>query len=50
MSPTPATTLIEKFKIIYASPELINIKIAEAITIKTPIPIINVKKNELYDF
>ena len=50
MSPPPATTLIENFKIIYASPELINLKIAEAITIKTTKPIINVKYNELYDF
>ena len=48
--PPPATTLIENFKIIYASPELINLKIAEAITIKTTKPIINVKYNELYDF
>ena len=48
--PPPATTLIEHFKIIYASPELINLKIAEAITIKTTKPIINVKYNELYDF
>ena len=50
MSPPPATTLIENFKIIYASPEFINLKIAETITIKTTKPIINVKYNELYDF
>ena len=50
MSPPPAITLIENFKIIYESPELINLKIAEAITIKTTKPIINVKYNELYDF
>ena len=50
MSSPPATTLIENFKIIYASPELINLKIAEAITIKTTKLIFNVKYNELYDF
>ena len=38
------------FKIIYSSEHVINLKIVEAILIKSEKPIINVKFNELYDF
>ena len=38
------------FKILYSSEHVINLKIVEAIFIKSEKPIINVKFNELYDF
>ena len=50
MSPPTSDRLIDHFTIIYSSAEVMNLKIAEAITIKASKPIINVKYNELYDF
>ena len=38
------------FEILYSHPEIINVKIAETIHIKTSNPYINVKYNEFYDF
>ena len=48
--PPKLENLILNFEIIYSNPELIPLKSAEAILIKHPKSLINVKYNELYDF
>ena len=41
---------IKNFSIIFSSSDVLSLKIAEAILIKTDKPLINIKYNELYDF
>jgi len=47
-TPPQGTSLIDSFKILYSSNNLIDLKIVEAISIKTHNPYINVKYNENY--
>jgi hypothetical protein len=49
MSPPKIDILINNFKIVYSDFSDINLRIAEAITIKKEKPLINVKYNELYN-
>ena len=49
MSPPIISDLIKNFKILYSDNNDINLRIAEAITIKRNSPIINVKYNEFYN-
>ena len=48
--PPKFDTFFNSFKIIFSCNDLLSIKIAEAIFIKSVKPIINVKYNEFYDF
>ena len=48
--PPVQNELINHFKILYRSSDLMSVKIAEAILIKNDRPIINTKYSELYDF
>ena len=50
MPPPSFDTFAKCFKIIYSSNEVRDLKIVEAIKIKSEKPIVNVKFNELYDF
>ena len=50
MPPPSFDTFASCFEIVYSSEEVRNLKIVEAIKIKSEKPIINVKFNELYDF
>ena len=45
MSPLPCNTHINNYRIVFSPSELMNLKIAEAITIKMIKPLINVKFN-----
>ena len=48
--PPTYDSLKDMFKVVYQSPDTRNVKIAEAILIKTERPIINIKYSELIDF
>ena len=48
--PPQFDVLSNQFEIVFNSTEILNVKIAEAILIKSKNPYINVKYNELYDF
>ena len=48
--PPTYDSLKDIFKVVYQSPDTRNLKIAEAISIKTERPIINIKYIELLDF
>jgi Txe/YoeB family toxin of Txe-Axe toxin-antitoxin module len=49
MRPPDADTLINNFKILYSFSNLIDLKVAEAISIKKENPFINVKYNDFYN-
>ena len=50
MRPPVADTLINNFKVIYSSHNVVNLKIAESLLIKEHNPFINVKYNESHSF